>query len=145
MILELGSIYEAKTLLSAIGSAKFGDTPPYDIDLLASPILARVASELSKMICEYDKKRWGEIGEQDWEAWYWLTPERREWKVALNYGSLACKDMWQKASLEWRVQFVSLLVNPFGLTEELQSRIFSELDELNQKQINGTSDSIESP
>lgn len=127
------SIHEARALLSAIGSAKFGNVPPYDMDLMSSTLLARAASEISQMVRQYDKTRWGDVAEQNWEAWYWLNPERREWEVALNYGSLVCRDEWQEAPSDWRVQFVSVLVSPFGLTEEMQRRFIVELDELNRR------------
>lgn len=126
MHLKLESPDEARALLRALTAAKFTGQP-YDMDVLASRLVARIANELSQVVKEEDEKQWGAIGRQNWATWYWLNPERREWEIALKHGASLCGGKWKNFSAERRAELVKLLVCPFGLTDEFQSRFMSEL------------------
>ena len=127
MHLKLESPDEARALLRALTAAKFAEQP-YDMDVLTSRLVARIANELSQVVREEDEKQWGAIGRQNWATWYWLSPERREWEVALKHGASLCGAKWKDFSTERRTELVKLLVCPFGLTDEFQFRFMSELD-----------------
>ena len=129
MRLEFRSTDEARALLRTITAAKFSD-PPYDTDILTSRLVVRIADEVSRIVKEEDERQWGEIGKQNWMTWYWLSPERREWKIALKHGVSLCGSKWKGFSQERRAEIVNLLLCPFGLTDEFLTRFMYELDQL---------------
>lgn len=127
MNLELNSADEARALLRAIVASKFTEAP-YDMDVLTSKHVANLAADLCKIVAEKDREQWGEIGRQMWDSWYWLSPPRPEWRIALNHGKALFGKKWASFFPDRRVEVVKLLISPYGLSDELLSQFITELD-----------------
>jgi hypothetical protein len=116
-----------RALFRAITAAKFTHTPS-DNDLLTSKSLAESSRIISQLILQVDINKWGKIAQENWETWYWLTPERDEWAQALQTGSNLFITKWNKWSQNQRLEIVRLLICPYGMHDEFESVFLSALD-----------------
>ena len=116
--------YELWNVFYAIIEAKFHENP-FDHRIAPSPLLAEVLRRMSKAIVA------GGEPEDQWRAWYRLTPDRREWRVALNHVRLV--NDWLDECHEKRIQYVRDLLSPYEIDDQLVERFISEAFEISGK------------
>lgn len=126
---ELESPDEMLILLGAIYAAKFSQQP-FDLQLLASSIEFQVSSRLLNCLKAEKEKQLGKAGIENFETFYRLSPERREWELAKRNGVAAFQPVWKTSPSEKHVELVKVLVSPFHLDENYCQQFILELDKL---------------
>lgn len=129
MELFIENAYEAKALFDAILAAKFSSGPKEDPVIMPSSLLATVAWRLRELIKEADPYKLGSMQEKGWLEWDNLTPERREWQVALNEATVIFARHWNKWGPEFRLKACQDLLSPLRPPENAMTLFMQELSE----------------
>jgi hypothetical protein len=118
---------EANALVRAIVEAKFRPPPHEDVEVLTSPMVARVVSELAVAAELEAEAAHGAKARQDWQRWMTISSDRPEWAVALLNAEEALSSAWRGWSASQRSDAVVLLFAPFRCADT--SKFVAELDE----------------
>jgi hypothetical protein len=118
--------YELLTLHRVIIEAKFS-APLHDTAIVASPFLATIADRVLNALIEKERQDNQPEKAEQWVAWRMISPERREWSIALTYAK-DCGRHWQDWPKEQRHNYVQLLLSPFTISRELLELFCQEVD-----------------
>jgi hypothetical protein len=114
VVVRLSGYPELLAVHRALMEAKFREAPN-DPVLLGSPLLADVANRVVDALIGLDSQRHGSAGRDRWVEWRQLSPERREWKLAIQAVSSA--ESWSKWSQAERRSYVITVLAPFTLDD----------------------------
>jgi hypothetical protein len=120
--------YELLALHRVIMEAKFS-APLHDSAIVASPFVAAIADRVLNALIEKERQANQPEKAEQWAAWRMISPERREWGIALTYAK-HCGCHWYEWSKEQRHNYVQVLLSPFTISLELLESFCQEVDRI---------------
>lgn len=123
--LRIEGINELRVLHRMIMEAKFA-RDPVNKDISGSPLAAAVSDRVVDAIVAAERDSGGEDAARQWEIWRQISPDRREWSIALN--RIEPGEPWRSWNCEKRTRFVEILLSPLKASPELINVFIKEVD-----------------
>jgi hypothetical protein len=108
--------YELLALHRALLESQFCDEPN-DMDVSASPIIAKLHKQLLNSLIEADVERKGDEAKAAWDEWLKIDTERREWIVAIKRAKN--ESHWTEWDDYAKRTYVHNLLSPFDFDDKL--------------------------
>jgi len=115
--------YQLLAVHRAFMEARFSDNPN-DPNISGSPILAEIHRNLISELVSHIPPVGG--SSEQWHNWLLLTPERREWKIAV--GQTRQSSWWPKLTYEEKLDSAKNLLSPFTLSDSLIEEFVRTID-----------------
>jgi hypothetical protein len=116
--------HELLALHRALMEAKFHGEPN-DPAVPGSPFIAAVANRVVEALVAHDVERKGAAKREEWARWRAITPDRREWRLALGHATAMAK--WDEWDDEMRTGVARTLMSPFVLGDATAALFVSEV------------------
>ncbi|MCZ8219063.1 MAG: hypothetical protein O9337_06570 [Acidovorax sp.] len=121
----VADLNELLALHRVFREAKFC-TEPDDIEVSNSPIVARLFRQLLDAVVAAEVERDGESAREKWEQWLALDESRDEWIAGVDRAKR--ENAWAGFSEEERRAYVTLLMSPFVLGENVMDRFIAAVE-----------------
>lgn len=121
----VADLNELLALHRVFREAKFC-TEPDDIEVSNSPIVARLFRQLLDAVVAAEVERDGESAREKWEQWLALDESRDEWIAGVERAKR--ENAWAGFSEEERRAYVTLLMSPFVLGEDVMDRFIAAVE-----------------
>lgn len=121
----VADLNELLALHRVFREAKFC-TEPDDIEVSNSPIVARLFRQLLDAVVAAEVERDGESAREKWEQWLALDESRDEWIAGVERAKR--ENAWAGFSEEERRAYVTLLMSPFVLGEDVMDRFIASVE-----------------
>lgn len=121
----VADLNELLALHRVFREAKFC-TEPDDIEVSNSPIVARLFRQLLDAVVAAEVERDGESARKKWEQWLALDESRDEWIAGVDRAKR--ENAWAGFSEEERRAYVTLLMSPFVLGENVMDRFIAAVE-----------------
>lgn len=115
-VFNVSDYYELLALHRALLESQFCEEPN-DLDVSASPIVAKLHKKLLDILVEVESERKGFSVENSWGDWLKIHSGRREWKVALKRAK--SQEFWGEWDYSTKKEYVYDLLSPFELDDDL--------------------------
>lgn len=103
-------------------------TEPDDIEISNSPIVVRLFCQLLDAIVAAEAERDGESARHKWKQWLAIDESRDEWSAGVTRAKR--ETAWSTFSEEERRAYVTLLMSPFVLNENVMKRFIAAVEEI---------------
>lgn len=113
-VFNVSDYYDLLALHRALLESKFCDEPN-DMDVSASPIIAKLHKQLLKVLIEIEVEKKGEDSRVSWAEWLKIDSERREWQQALKRARH--ESLWQEWDVNTKKNYIYNLLSPFHLDD----------------------------
>lgn len=123
-IFNVSDYYELLTLHRALLESQFCDEPN-DMDVSASPIVAKLHKQLLETLIEVEVDRKGVEAKTAWAEWLEIDAERREWKVALK--RVKNERLWTEWDYDAKKAYVYDLLSPFEVDDNLVDKFIAQV------------------
>ena len=123
-IFNVSDYYELLALHRALLESQFCGEPN-DMDISASPIIAKLHKQLLETLVNVEIERKGIAAKTIWDEWLNISAERREWKVALK----RAKDerLWNEWDYDAKRTYVYDLLSPFKIDDNLADMFITQV------------------
>ena len=123
----VADLNELLALHRVFREAKFC-TEPDDTEISDSPIVERLFRQLMEAIVAAEVEREGESARQKWKQWLAIDESRDEWSAGVMRATR--ETAWSAFSEKERREYVSLLMCPFVLDEDVMKRFIAAVGEV---------------
>lgn len=123
-VFSVSDYYELLALHRALLESQFCDVPN-DMDVSASPIVAKLHKQLLATLVDVEVERKGVDAKIAWTEWLKIDAERREWKVALKRAKH--ERLWNEWDYDAKKNYVYDLLSPFELDDNLVDKFITEV------------------
>lgn len=111
--------YELIALHRALLESQFCDEAN-DMDVSASPIVAKLHKQLLEILVEVEVEKKGPKVKMAWDDWLKIDVDRREWKIALARAKE--ERLWSEWGHDERKKYAHDLLSPFELSDDLAEK-----------------------
>ena len=123
-IFNVSDYYELLALHRALLESQFCDEPS-DIDVSASPLVAKLHKQLLETLVDAEVERKGIEAKTAWNEWLEIDAERREWKVALKRAKN--ERLWNEWDDSTKKTYVYDLLSPFDVDDNLVDKFIAQV------------------
>jgi len=123
-IFNVSDYYELLALHRALLESQFCDEPN-DMDVSASPLVAKLHKQLLETLVDVEVERNGVEAKIAWAEWLEIDVERREWKVALKRAK--GERLWAEWNYDAKRAYVYDLLSPFAVDDKLVGEFIKQV------------------